>query len=82
MLGVGWAELVVVGAVALVAIGPKDMPKAMHALGRLMRKARAFMGEMHLMLEQASAEAEAEESLRKSKEGEKPKETEKGPPCS
>jgi len=65
MLGVGWTELVVVGAVALVAIGPKDMPKAMYALGRLAGKARAFMADMHRMLEQVSADAEVEETVKK-----------------
>lgn len=67
MLGVGWTELVVVGAVALIAIGPKDMPRVMYSLGRLAGKARAFMADMHRMLEQVSAEAEIEETLKKQK---------------
>lgn len=58
MLDVGWSELLVISAVALVAIGPKDMPKVMHALGRLAGKARGFMNEIQGNFEQLSREAE------------------------
>ena len=44
MLDVAWPEVLVVGAVALIAIGPKDMPKVMYALGRWTRKARGPRG--------------------------------------
>ena len=40
MLDIAWPELVVIGAVALVAIGPKDLPKVMHTLGQWAGKAR------------------------------------------
>jgi sec-independent protein translocase protein TatB len=38
MLDIGWAEMLVVVAVAVLVIGPKDIPKVMTALGRLARR--------------------------------------------
>ena len=65
MLDFAWPELVVIGAVALVAIGPKDLPKAMHTLGKWVGKARAFTQEVSRAMEQASYEAEIAEKLKK-----------------
>jgi sec-independent protein translocase protein TatB len=65
MLDIAWPELVVIGAVALVAIGPKDLPKVMHTLGRWVGKARAFAREIQSGFEQLSYEAEVAEKLKK-----------------
>jgi sec-independent protein translocase protein TatB len=64
MLDVAWPELIVVGAVALVAIGPKDLPKAMYALGRFAGKAKRFGEELRQTLEQLNYEAEAAERVK------------------
>ena len=34
MLGVGWTEMLVIGVVALIVIGPKELPALMQKLGR------------------------------------------------
>lgn len=34
MLGVGWTEMLVLGVVALIVIGPKDLPALMHKIGK------------------------------------------------
>lgn len=34
MLGVGWTEMMVIGVVALIVIGPKDLPAMMQKIGR------------------------------------------------
>jgi sec-independent protein translocase protein TatB len=34
MLGVGWTEMLVIGIVALVVIGPKELPAVMHRIGK------------------------------------------------
>lgn len=34
MLGVGWTEMLVIGVVALIVIGPKDLPAMMQRVGR------------------------------------------------
>ena len=64
MLDIAWPELVVIGAVALVAIGPKDLPKAMHALGKWVGKARHFAQDIHRTMEQVSYEAEVADKLK------------------
>jgi len=34
MLGVGWTEMLVIGVVALIVIGPKELPSVMHRVGK------------------------------------------------
>ncbi len=58
MLDIGWPELVVIGAVTLVAVGPKDLPKVMHTLGRWAGKARRAMSCFHDHIEHLSYEAD------------------------
>ena len=71
MLDIAWPELIVVGAVALVAIGPKDLPKVMHTLGIWAGKARrAFIAIQH-DIERLGFEAEQAEKARAAKEKEK-----------
>lgn len=38
MLDFGWAELLIIVAVAVFVIGPKDIPNIMYGLGRVMRR--------------------------------------------
>jgi Sec-independent protein translocase protein TatA len=38
VLGFSWAEILLTSAVALVVIGPKDIPKVMFELGRVVRR--------------------------------------------
>ncbi len=64
MLDIAWPELMVIGAVALVAIGPKDLPKVMHTLGRWAGKARGVAQELHRSMEQLSYESEIAEKLK------------------
>lgn len=40
MLGFSWAEIMLTAAVALVVIGPKDIPKVMFEIGRVVRRLR------------------------------------------
>jgi sec-independent protein translocase protein TatB len=65
MLDFAWPELVVIGAVALVAIGPKDLPKAMYNLGKWAGKARGFAHDLHRAFEQVTYEAEIAEKMKK-----------------
>ncbi len=59
MLDVAWPELIVIGAVALVVIGPKDLPKVMNTMGQWVGKARRAFFDMQRGLEQLNVEAEA-----------------------
>src|SRR4051794_27383896 len=36
MLGLGWTEMLVIGVVALIVIGPKDLPVVMNRIGKIM----------------------------------------------
>ena len=40
MFNLGWGELVVIGIVALIAIGPKELPTVLRTLGQYMGKVR------------------------------------------
>lgn len=40
MLGVGWSEMLVIGVVALIVIGPKELPSLMQKLGRFAGQVR------------------------------------------
>lgn len=54
MLDLGWTEILMIGIVAVVIIGPKDLPKAMHSVAEWMRKlrgmARDFQGQVDDMV--------------------------------
>ena len=64
MLDVAWPELIVIGAVALVAIGPKDLPKVMRTLGQWAGKARGVARELQHSFEQLTYEAEIADKLK------------------
>lgn len=45
MLGVGWTEMLLIGVVALIVIGPKDLPVVMNRLGKVVASIRRMGGE-------------------------------------
>ena len=45
MFGMGWSEMMVVGIVALIVIGPKDLPGLFQQLGQFAGKARGMARE-------------------------------------
>lgn len=57
MLDIGWSEMVVVGVVALVVVGPKDLPKMFHTLGEFTGKARAMAREFQSAMNAAAKES-------------------------
>ena len=68
---IGWPEFMVIGAVALVVIGPKDLPAALRVAGYWVRKARSLSREFHSSVEQMMREVELHEvqnELRKATE--------------
>ncbi len=62
MLDIGWSEMAVIALVALVVIGPKDLPKAMKTAAFWVRKARKLASEFHSGVDQLVREAELEEA--------------------
>src|ERR1700730_6527819 len=61
MLDFSWSELALIGVVALVVIGPKDLPKALRTAGMWVRKARTISREFQSSIEQMVREAELDE---------------------
>lgn len=60
----GWSEMLVIGAVALVVIGPKELPNALRTAGYWVRKARSLSREFQGSFEQMIREAELDEVRR------------------
>lgn len=54
MLDIGWSELVLIGIVALIVVGPKDLPRMFHALGRMTAKARGMAREFQRAMDDAA----------------------------
>ncbi|HLY58293.1 MAG TPA: Sec-independent protein translocase protein TatB [Stellaceae bacterium] len=61
MFDFSWSEIVVIGVVALVAIGPKDLPKALRTAGIMVRRARSLAREFHNSIDEMIREAELDE---------------------
>ena len=45
MLDLGWTEILIIGVVALVVIGPRDLPVALHTFGKYIAKLKAMARE-------------------------------------
>jgi sec-independent protein translocase protein TatB len=58
MFDIGWSELVVIAVVALIAIGPKELPGVLRMVGQWMGKARKMAGEFQGQFQEAMREAE------------------------
>jgi sec-independent protein translocase protein TatB len=58
MFDIGWSELVVIGVVALIAIGPKELPGVLRMVGQWMGKARRMASEFQGQFNEAMREAE------------------------
>jgi sec-independent protein translocase protein TatB len=61
LFDIGWPELMLVGVIALVVIGPKDLPRAMRVAGFWVRKARTLSREFQSSIDQMIREAELDE---------------------
>ncbi|WP_137392064.1 Sec-independent protein translocase protein TatB [Rhodoligotrophos defluvii] len=56
MFDISATELLIIAAVALVVIGPKDLPDMLRGLGRFVRKLRMMAGDFQRQLDQAGFE--------------------------
>ncbi len=61
LFDIGWPELMLIGIVALLVIGPKDLPRALRVAGFWVRKARTLSREFQGSIDQMIREAELEE---------------------
>jgi sec-independent protein translocase protein TatB len=58
MFDIGWSELLLIGVVALIAIGPKELPGALRAVGQWTGKIRRMASEFQDQFREAMREAE------------------------
>ena len=68
MFDFSWGEVMVIGGVALIVIGPKDLPKALRTVGQMTTKIRRMAGEFQSQFNEAMREAELDE-VRKDLQG-------------
>ena len=57
MFNMGWTELLVIGVVALIVIGPQDLPEMFRQLGRFTGKIRSMGREFQRAMDQAAKES-------------------------
>jgi|GEM_PF-346974 len=62
--GIGGSELVLIAVVALIVVGPKDLPKMLRQLGRFVAKMRSMADEFRTSFDDMARQSELED-LRK-----------------
>lgn len=65
MFDIGWSELLVIAVVAIIVVGPRDLPKLMRGIGHYAGKLRRAASDFQRQFEEAMRESEIEE-VRKS----------------
>ncbi|MGP0091321.1 MAG: Sec-independent protein translocase protein TatB [Xanthobacteraceae bacterium] len=58
MLELDWGKLVIIGIVALIVIGPKELPAVLRTAGQWMAKVRRMAAEFQSQFQEAMREAE------------------------
>ncbi|MEQ8612122.1 MAG: Sec-independent protein translocase protein TatB, partial [Parvibaculum sp.] len=64
MFDIGWSELLILAAIAIIFVGPKDLPRMMRTIGQYVGKVRAMARDFQSSFEDLARETELEE-LRK-----------------
>ena len=62
MFDIGWTEMMVIALIALIVIGPKDLPGTMKTVAHWMRKARALTREFQSGIDEMVREAELDDA--------------------
>ena len=65
---IGFAEMLVLALIAIIVVGPKDLPKLMRSLGQFMARMRALGQEFKNAFDDMGAEAEMAELRREIEE--------------
>jgi sec-independent protein translocase protein TatB len=60
MFDIGWTEIALIGGVAVVVMGPEEMPRALYNLGKIVRKIRIFTSDIQKSLDHIVNEAEVD----------------------
>lgn len=62
MFDIGWTEMAVIALLALIVIGPKDLPRVLRTMGQWVRKARSLTREFQSGLDDMIRESELDEA--------------------
>ncbi|MBP5856923.1 twin-arginine translocase subunit TatB [Marivibrio halodurans] len=68
MLDIGWPELMVIAAITIVVVGPREIPRVLRTVNGYVRKARSLASEFHSSIEDMAREADLEDLKKKMKE--------------
>ena len=63
MFGLGWAEIMVVGIVALIVIGPKELPVVFRKVGQFVGKAKGMARDFSTAMHDAAKESGMEDAM-------------------
>src|SRR5580704_7972511 len=58
MFDISWTEFMLIGVVALIVIGPKELPGVLRTLGQWTRKVRSMANDFQNQFQEAMREAE------------------------
>ena len=61
MFDIGWSELAVIAVVALVIIGPKDLPRVLRTVGQWIARARAVARDFQSSVDEMAREADLQD---------------------
>ena len=62
MFDIGWSEMAVIALLALLVIGPKELPNLMRSVARWVKKARSLTREFQSGIDEMVREAELEDA--------------------
>lgn len=61
MFDIGWQELFILAVLAIIVVGPKDLPKAVGTITKWIRKARSMARDLQDGLDEVAREAELDD---------------------
>ncbi|MCK4940337.1 MAG: twin-arginine translocase subunit TatB, partial [Rhodospirillaceae bacterium] len=61
MFDIGWQEIFIIGILALIVVGPKDLPQAVRTISQWIRKARSMASELQGGVNEMIREAELDD---------------------
>ena len=65
MFDIGWTEMLVLGVIALLVLGPRELPNLLRTLGRYVRQMRDVASEFRGKLDDISSEIDTRAQLKK-----------------
>lgn len=63
MFDIGWSEILVIAVVAIVVVGPKELPRMLRSFGKTMGTVRRMSNDFKRQFDEALREAERETGL-------------------